>query len=192
MSFVEFYSFNISIVHPARDQYESVRVKAARHPEESPAYLHARVFALAHAYREGLEFSEGFFDPKAPAIWAHDLFEQITAWIELGAPDREKIQRALRRNPKAEFRIYFYDQEQIDLFCHYLRGSTSNWVAPVQFYLLDRRFLEQSAELLTSSSRWEITFADETAYATINGMEFETTVSQVNIWQRYQESIENA
>jgi uncharacterized protein YaeQ len=192
MTFVEgFYSFNIDIVDSGANRYESVRVKIPRHPEESASHLHARVLAFSHAYREGLEFSPGMFEPKAPTLFAIDLLGNTTRWIQVGTPDREKILKSLRHNRDAEFSVYFYTWEQVDKFCHYLRGSTTNWVAPVQCMMLDEGFLESSAELLQSSSRWALTFLDDAVFATINGAEFQTTIGTIDIWQRYQSTITN-
>jgi uncharacterized protein YaeQ len=193
MTFVAgFYSFNLDIVDASSNRYESVRVKIPRHPEETEAYLHARVLAYAHAYREGLEFSPGLFEPKAPTFFASDLFGNTTRWIQLGAPEKEKIQKMLRHHKEAECSVYFLNWQQVDKFCHYLRGSTSNWVAPVRCYLLDEGFLEASGELLQSSSRWSLNFIDGSVFAVINGSEFETTVETVDIWERFQQTIANA
>ena len=147
--------------------------------------------ACAHAYAPGLEITPGMFEPKLPTLIAKDLLGDTTRWIQVGTTEREKNQRDLRHWKEAEFRVYFTTESEIERFCHHLRGSTTNWVEKVKFFSFDPEFLSVSAELLESSSKWELTFTDDALYGTFNGTELETVIEPVDIWARYQHSIQN-
>jgi uncharacterized protein YaeQ len=192
MSFVEaFYSFTIELTAPDRDLYEKIRLKIPRHPHESLQFLYARVIAFLHAYRSGQEFSRVLFEPKEPTIWHKDVTGDLLLWLEVGCPDETKLQRVIRRRPQPELRIYFFAPEQSGAFCHQLRGSTTNWVEPVQFYSIEPALLEGIVPLERSSSRWAANFIDTTLYLTVDGHDFISEVAPLDIWAQYQSALEN-
>jgi len=192
MSFVEaFYSFTIELTAPERNTYEKIRLKIPRHPHESLQFLYSRVIAFLHAYRAGQECSRGLFEPKEPTIWHKDVTGDLLSWIEVGCPDETKLQRAIRRRPTPELRVYFYEDQQSGEFCHQLRGSTTNWVEPVQFYTIDPKLLEALIPLERSSTRWSANFVDTMLYLTVDGHDLISEIAHVDIWERFQSSLEN-
>jgi len=189
MTFVEgFYSFNLELTDTDRDRYARVRVKVPRHPHESFEHLFGRVLAWLHCYEPGQEFTRGLFEPKEPTIWRRDVIGALLLWVQLGCPDRQKLQRALRESA-GEVRVYFYEPGQVEALCHMLRGSTTNWVEPVRFYHLDPELLVALAEYPVSSSSWQATFVDGQLYLVVDGREYASSVEPVDIWARYQESL---
>lgn len=184
--------FSISLSDADRGLYSRFRIRATRHPNELPEYLCLRVLAYCHAYEEGLEFSQGFYEPKQPTIWKKDVLGRVVFWAQVGVPERRKLQKALREDACIGRLIYFYDPLHFDQFCHEcLKGSTSNWVDDLQFYTIDTGFVETAVSRLGSRSEWEVTIVDSSVYLVIDGIETATTVERLNVWQRYQESIGN-
>src|SRR5690606_17448937 len=70
--------------------------RAARHPSETAAYLMTRVLAYCLEYEEGIAFTEGISATDEPAVLVRDATGSITAWIEVGAPDAERLHRGSR------------------------------------------------------------------------------------------------
>jgi uncharacterized protein YaeQ len=191
MTFVEaFYSFKIEINDTERSVFETVRVKAARHPYEPLQHLYARMIAWCHCFRPGQKFGP-YHDQKEPAIGRHDAIGTIDLWVEVGETDRKKLERALRAAPQGEFRIYFYNQEQIQHFSALLKGSKSNWISNIQFYLINRECLDSLIPLEKSSAVWSVTIMDQSLYLTADGQEFVTELERVDMWQAFQELIGN-
>jgi uncharacterized protein YaeQ len=62
------YNFQIELADADREVYESLELRAARHPSESEEYFVTRVLAYALEYREGIAFSRGISEPEEPAI----------------------------------------------------------------------------------------------------------------------------
>lgn len=186
-----FYSFNVSLNDSSRGLYTSFRVKTARHPNESLEHLYARVIALGHSYEPGLEFSQGLFEEKEPTIWKRDLLGQPEIWIQLGVPDRKKLERVLKAHPHAIIRIYFWEPEQLDAFCWMLRGSRTNWVEQIQFYSIEERLLSDLAQNEKSSSSWNMTFMDSTLYLSTENGDFTSTMEPIDIWDAFQVAIQN-
>jgi len=190
MSFAAgFYNFTVDLNHTDRGVFTLFRVKTPRHPNETIEHLFARMIAYAHAYRDGQTFSHGLFEPKEPTIWHKEVTGETLLWLNVGAPDKKKIEVTLRAHPRAEHRIYFYDPEQIHQFCHMLRGSKTNWVKDVQFYLIPSTILQELIPLESSSPNWSATIVDNQLYLTCDGVELQSEISPIDIWRSYQESL---
>jgi uncharacterized protein YaeQ len=190
MSFAAaFYNFTVDLSHNDREIFTRFRVKTPLHPHESLEHLFARMIAYVHCYREGQEFSRGLFEPKDPTIWQRDIIGDTLLWVQVGTPDKKKLETTLRSHPKAEHRIYFYDPEQISQFCHTLRGSKTNWVKDIQFYLIPSHLLEALVPLERSSPLWNVTIVDDELYLTCDDTELQGRINVVEIWAAYQDSL---
>lgn len=191
MSFVAaFFNFSIDLSNADRSVYCQFRVKVPQHPLESLEHLYARVLAYCHCYREGQLFSGGMFEPKDPTIWHKEVTGDLILWAQIGCPDRKKLEAALRSTGQTEHRIYFFDDRQVGEFCHMLRGSRTNWVEPIQFFMLPHELLEQLVPLSHSSPRWSVTFIDNRVYLSIDGTDLESEVLPVDIWGEFQASLQ--
>jgi uncharacterized protein YaeQ len=190
MSFAAaFYNFTVELSHNDRDIFTRFRVKTPLHPHESLEHLFARMIAYVHCYREGQEFSRGLFEPKEPTIWQRDILGDTLLWVQVGSPDRKKLETTLRAHPQAEHRIYFYEQEQIAQFCHMLRGSKTDWVKEIQFFLIPSALLEALVPLERSSPLWNVTIVDDELYLTCDGTDLQDKVVTVDIWAAFQDSL---
>lgn len=190
MSFATaFYNFSIELNHVDRDVFARFRVKTPRHPLESLTHLHARVLAYAHCYRPGQSFTQGLFEQKEPTIWERDVTGEVLLWVQVGVPERKKLEQTLRSAPNAQHVIYFYEREQIHEFCQMLRGSRSNWVLPITFWMIDPGLLEALNSLERSSPNWQITCVDGHLYLNCDGMELDGPITPISIWDEYQVSL---
>ena len=186
-----FYSFHVNLNNATRGVYTSFRVKTPRHPEESLEHLYARVIAYAHSYEEGIEFTQGMFEEKEPTIWKRSLLGETELWLQVGLPERRKLERAMKHSPKGKFEIYFYDHEQAHEFCWMLRGSKENWVEPIFFYEINSSVLREMAEHEQSSSNWEVSFIDSAMYLHVDGRDYVSEITRMDIWDEFQHTIAN-
>ena len=187
MSFAAgFYNFTVDLTHSDREVFTRFRVKTPLHPMETLEHLYARMLAFIHCYREGQTFSQGLFEPKEPTIWHSDVLKEILLWVQVGVPERKKLEVSLKAHSQAEHRIYFYSPDQISEFCHMLRGSKTNWVKDIQFYLLPHHVLEALVPLERSSPEWNATIIDNQLYLTCDGVDVQGTITPVDIWDAYQ------
>jgi uncharacterized protein YaeQ len=190
MTFVAaFYNFTIELNHPDRNVFTTFRLKTPRHELETHAHLYARLLAYLHCYRDGIEFARGESDSKDPTIWLKDQIDQVQLWVQVGAPEKRKLELSLKQNLNAEHRVYFYQQGDIERFCHHLRGSKTNWVKEVQFYRLDPVFLEQLTSLEKTSPTWSLSFIDNQIYLSIGDRDLQSEVTAIDIWDAFQESL---
>lgn len=190
MTFVAaFYTFSVELNVAERELYTSFRLKVPRHELESVQHLYARMIAFLHCYRDGQMFTKEVSDPKEPTIVLTDPVGELLLWVHVGGIERRKLELSLKQHPKTPHSVYFFDETQIHAFCHALRGSKSNWVEDVQFFLLDRDFLDQVASLERTSPAWVATFIDDRIYLTIDGRDFESPLRAVDIWDEYQKHL---
>lgn len=190
MTFVAaFYTFTIELNHSDRNVFTSFRIKIPRHELESREHFYARLIAYTHAYRPGIQFNEGVSDPKEPTISHRDEIGAMHLWIELGAPDKRKLELSLKQHQHAEHRIYFFEPDDIEDFCHHLRGSKTNWVESVLFYQLNSQLLASLIENESSSPHWTLSFIDNRIYLSVDGVELESEISSIDIWSAFQASL---
>jgi uncharacterized protein YaeQ len=190
MTFIAaFHTFTIDLNHSDRELFTSFRIKIPRHELESHHHFYARILAYTHAYRSEIHFTDEISEPKEPTIEQRNSIGALQLWTQVGAPDKRKLELALKQHPEAEHRIYFYTPEDLETFCHHLRGSKTNWIENVQFYQLDQDLLERLIENESSSPHWNLSFIDDRIYLSVNNIELESEVLQLDIWAAFQESL---
>jgi len=85
------YTFAGQLADVDRGVYEDLSLRVARHPSETDAYMVTRVLAYCLEYDEGIAFSDGISSTDEPAVLVRDPTGRVTAWIEVGAPDAERL-----------------------------------------------------------------------------------------------------
>lgn len=192
MTFVEaFYSFVLDISDSTRGIYTRKRLKIAKHPYEPLTHLYARVVAFLHSFEDQLTLSPGLFDQRLPAMYSRDVTGETKLWAEVGELEKKKLEKALKAHTGATFRAYFHSDEQIEAFSHELRGSKTNWIAPVEFLSIDPAFLEELASNESSSAKWAATIVEDEIFLDCDGVDRRTRLSNVDLWVRYQRTIGN-
>src|ERR1700727_2897876 len=88
------YVFTVRLADSDRGVYETLALRVAQHPSETPEYLMTRVLAYFLEYAEGIAFSKGLSDPDEPAIAVRDLTGVLTTWIDIGLPEAARMHKA--------------------------------------------------------------------------------------------------
>lgn len=145
------YAFDIQLADMDRGVYETLGLRAARHPSETEEALVARVLAYCLEYTEGIAFSAGVSDPTEPAITVRDLTGAWKSWIEIGTPDAARLHRASKTAP----RVAVYTHKQPSTLLKALTGERIHRAEALELYAMDR---EMIAELVTRLER-RLTFA---------------------------------
>ncbi|MFV0287306.1 MAG: YaeQ family protein [Demequina sp.] len=90
------HTFDVTLADMDRGVYEDLELRVARHPSETAAFLVTRVLAYCLEFREGLAFGAGIATTDEPAVVARDLTGAVTAWIEVGAPEADRLHHGSR------------------------------------------------------------------------------------------------
>lgn len=128
------YNFDVDLSDMDRHVYETLALRVARHPSESEAHLVARLIAYLLEFAEGIEFSRGVSSPDEPAIAIRDLTGAMRAWIDVGAPDADRLHRA----SKAVARVAVYTHKEPTQFLAQLKGRRIHNVEALELYAIDR------------------------------------------------------
>ena len=131
------YNFDVQLSDTDRHVYETISLRAARHPSESEEYLVARVIAYLMEFAEGIEFSRGVSDPDDPAIMIRDLTGALTTWIDIGTPDAARLHKAA----KSAGRVAVYTHKDPAQFLRQLAGEKIHRAEALELYAIDRALI---------------------------------------------------
>ena len=155
--------FDIELADADRDVYETLALRVAQHPSESPEYLVTRVLAYGLEFTEGIVFSRGVSDPEEPTIAVRDLTGVITTWIEIGNPDAARLHKA----SKAAARVVVYTHKDPQQVLRNLAGQAIHRADRVEFYAVDRGLIAQLAARLERRMAFSMSVAERTVYLSI-------------------------
>ncbi len=155
--------FNVQLSHVDRSVYESLELRVARHPSESEEFLCSRVLAYCLEYREGLAFSKGLSEPDQPALEVRDLTSTLLAWIEVGAPDAERLHRA----SKAARRVAVYTHHDARRYWASLAGAHIHKAESLELYGFDHEVMAALVASLVRRMTFDLTVTGGMLYLTL-------------------------
>ena len=158
------FVFTIRLADADRAVYETLNLRVACHPSESPDYLLTRVLAYCLEYTEGIAFSRGgLSDPDEPAITVRDLTGQLQGWIEIGTPEAARLHKASKAAP----RVVVYAHRNVDLLLARLRGERIHRAAALQVHAMDRELLDALVARLARRMEFDLSVAERNLYVTL-------------------------
>jgi uncharacterized protein YaeQ len=163
-----------------RSVYETLSLKVARHPSETIDYLVTRVLAYCLEYAEGIEFTKGLYDPDEPALWVKDLTGVLKTWIEIGAPDADRLHKASKASP----RVVIYTQKDPATVLRHLEGKKVHRAAEIPLYSFDRAFLKALCEKVDKRTILDLSVTERQLYATVGGKTLEGKVQEDRLEER--------
>lgn len=158
------YTFTVALSDVDRGVYETLEVKAARHPSESETYLVTRVLAYCLEYAEGIAFSRGLSEPDQPAIAVRDLTGALRSWIEVGAPDAARLHKAAKAAP----RVAVYTHRDPANLRRQLAGERIHRAEALELYAIDLDLLGQLARRLQRRMTLELSVTDRHLYLSVD------------------------
>ncbi len=169
------YNFTIGLSHVDRGVYETLAVRAARHPSESEGYLAARVLAYALEYTEGIQFAPGgLSDTDAPAVQVRDLTGAWVSWIEIGNPDPARLHKAAKAAP----RVAVYTHKDPHLLLRQLAGQKIHQAERIEIYSFDPAFLQGLLDRLDRRMNFELSVSDGQLYLDVGGKSFQGALTR--------------
>jgi uncharacterized protein YaeQ len=159
------YNFDIELADGDRQVYESVALRAARHPSESEEYLVARVLAYLLEFSAGIEFSRGVSDPGEPAIAIRDLTGALQTWIDIGTPDAARLHKA----SKSARRVAVYTHKDPMQFLRQLEGERIHRAGSLELYAIDRGLVAALVARLERRMAFSVSVTDRELYVSIGG-----------------------
>ena len=163
------YVFSVRLADADRAVYETLVLRVAQHPSETPEYLISRVLAYCLEYAEGIAFSKGLSDPEEPAILVRDLTGLIRTWIEVGMPEAARLHKAC----KAAGRVVVYAHRDVDAWLARLAGERIHRAGALEIYAVDRELVAGLVSRLERRMEFDLSVSDRTLYVSLG----DTTLS---------------
>jgi uncharacterized protein YaeQ len=169
------HTVDVELADVDRNVYETLALRVARHPSETAESAAARVLAYCLEYREGLAFGPGLAEPDAPALAVRDLTGALRAWIDVGAPDAERLHKASKAAP----RVAAYAFKDPGPWLRALAGARIHRAEALELYALDRELVGGLAERLGRRVALAVSVTDRHLYVTVDGETLEGAVERV-------------
>lgn len=168
------YNFDTELADIDRGVYQTLALRVARHPSETPEFMLTRLLAYCLEYTEGIEFSEGVSAGDEPAVVVRDMTGRITAWIEVGMPDAAR----LHRGSKLAGRAAVYTHRNVAKVLEGLNGKQVYRAAEIPVYAFGHGFVEDVAAVLQRRDNVSVSITERQLYLEVSGQTFSTTVAE--------------
>src|SRR6266481_2302491 len=142
------YNLRIDLADIDRGIYETLDICVPRHPSGTLEYMFMRVVAYCLEYRDGIELTQGVAAGNEPAVLIRDLTGRITAWIEVGMPDADRLHRGL----KLAGRAAVYTHRDVQKLLAQLSAANVHRLPDIPVYAFERSFIDQVASLIERRS----------------------------------------
>ncbi|WP_019928054.1 YaeQ family protein [Nocardia sp. BMG111209] len=169
------YNFSVQLADVDRGVYEELDLRVARHPSESAEFMVTRLLAYCLEYREGIGFSDGgVSSADEPAVLVRDLTGRLTGWIEVGAPDAERV----HRGSKLADEIAIYTHRDPAKVLAALAGKRIHRAADIPLYSVDRAFVDAAVAVLDRRNTAALSVTERLLYLDLNGTGLSTPVEE--------------
>lgn len=171
------YNFDIQLANVDRQVYETLSLRVAQHPSETPEYLLTRVLAYCLEYTEGITFSKGLSDPDEPPIVVRDLTGTIKSWIEIGAPDAARLHKASKVSP----RVAVYIHKDPMMLLRAWSAATIHRADKLELFAMDRELLDELVRRLDRRVKFDLSVTDGELYIDIGGKSLSGSVERLTL-----------
>jgi uncharacterized protein YaeQ len=155
--------FTVRLADADRGVYETLSLRVAQHPSESPEFLLTRLLAYCLEYTEGIAFSKGLSDPDEPAIAVRDLTGVLQTWIDIGTPEAARLHKA----SKAARRVVVYAHREVESWLARLAGERIHRADELEIIVMDRELLAALVRRLERRMDIDLSVSERTLYVSI-------------------------
>lgn len=146
------HRFQIGLADVDRGVYQDLDLRVARHASEDVPYLLTRVLAYALEFEPGIEFSKGLDDGEQPAIWRRDAEGRVLLWLEVGAPQPDRLHRA----NKSSERVVVYCHRRPDLLLQRCSKERVHEAHRIRLVRVPGELLAALEQRLDRNNRWDL------------------------------------
>lgn len=171
------HTFTVQLADTDRGVYEDLTLRVARHPSETDLYMLTRVLAILLEHTEGIGFSEGLSSTEEPAILVRDLTGAITGWIEIGAPDAERMHFGSRL---AERTVVYTHRDPAKVIAAW-DGKRIHRAEDIRVYSFDAGFLDDGIRVLERRNTVTLTVTEGQLYLDLNGTSLSSALHEHRI-----------
>jgi uncharacterized protein YaeQ len=171
------YVFDIELANSDSGVYESVMLRIARHQSETAERMLTRVLAYCLEYTQGISLSNGIAEPDEPAIAIRDLTGVLQAWIDVGAPEPQRLHRASKAAP----RVAVYAHKDAAQLAEKLAGERIHRIDQLELYAMDFDWLADLAHRLQRRTACTLTVSERHLYLSIGDETLSHVVERIPV-----------
>jgi uncharacterized protein YaeQ len=168
------HTFQLQLADIDRGVYDDLALRVARHPSETDSYMLTRVLAYCLEFEEGIAFSEGISAADEPAVLVRDLTGRVTAWIEVGAPDAER----LHFGSKLADRAAVYTHRDPAKLMPQWAGKKIHRADAIVLHSFDPGFLEAAVPALARRNTMTLSVTERQLYLELNGLSLSSAIHE--------------
>ena len=162
---VVMHTFDVQLADVDRGVYDDLTLRVGQHPSETMAFLVTRLLAYCLEYEEGIAFSEGVSATNEPAVLVKDATGRQTAWIEVGAPDAER----LHHGSKLTGRVAIYTHRDAAKVLPLWAGKKIHRAEDVVLTTFDPGFVDAVADAVERRNTVTLSVTEGQLYLDVNG-----------------------
>ena len=166
------HTFAVQLADVDRGVYEELALRVARHPSETESYMMTRVLAYCLEYEEGIAFSEGISSTDEPAVLVRDLTGALIAWIEVGAPDADRLHHGSKL---AERTVVYTHRDPAKVMAPWA-GKRIHRSDAIVLHSFDPGFVDAAVAALERRNTMTVSITERELYLDLNGTSMSTTI----------------
>ncbi|WP_433520472.1 YaeQ family protein [Nocardia pseudovaccinii] len=169
------HNFAVQLADVDRGVYQELELRVARHPSETAEFMLTRLLAYCLEYEEGIAFSDGgVSSTDEPAVLVRDLTGRLTAWIEVGAPDADRV----HRGSKSAERVAIYTHRDPAKVLAQLTGKRIHRAEAIPLYSFDRDFIDSAVAAIERRNTVTVSITERLLYLDLNGTNLSTPIEE--------------
>lgn len=153
------YKLKISLSDLNRNYYDALNLTIAQHPSETLERMMVRVLAFCINAQEHLAFTKGLCAIEEPDIWARELDDQLSLWIDVGEPSIDRVKKATRLSPSVK--VYSFNSKS-DVWWD--QGQPKFRTFHASFFRFQWESIKSLALLVNRTMNFSVTISDDSAY----------------------------
>jgi uncharacterized protein YaeQ len=166
------HTFAVQLADVDRGVYEELALRVARHPSETESYMMTRVLAYCLEYEEGIAFSEGISSTDEPAVLVRDRTGALIAWIEVGAPDADRLHHGSKL---AERTVVYTHRDPAKVMAPWA-GKRIHRSDAIVLHSFDPGFVDAAVVALERRNTMTVSITERELYLDLNGTSVSTTI----------------
>jgi uncharacterized protein YaeQ len=168
------YVVSIDLTDLDRGVFEALELRVARHPSETLAYMLVRILAYCLEYGDGIEMTAGVSSGDEPAVLVRDLTGRVTAWIDVGLPEADRLHRA----SKLAGRVAVYTHRDARQLLAQLAGQRIHRGEAIPIRAFDRQAIDEVAERLDRRASFALTVSGGELHLSIGEQTFAIAMTE--------------
>ncbi len=169
------HTFEVQLADVDRGVYEGLSLRVAKHPSETDPFMMTRLLAYCLEHEEGIAFGAGgVSSTEEPAVLVRDLTGRITTWIEVGAPDAQR----LHFGSKLADRAVVYTHRDPSRLLASWRGKPIHSIGDIPLRSFDPGFIDAAVAQLERRNAMTVSVIEGQLYLELGGTALNTGIHE--------------